>query len=288
MADPRIGVVVVAQNDAETIERSVSSYYPYVEAALVSNDPERGWSGKAITPDDTLERVRALDRERKITVVQRDFYQYPDPNQNDTAQRQVSADILAHLCPGLDWILQIDADEEFLDFPAVVSVLSRLARFTYSVYWRWIQIFNRLDDGRYLVVVEAEGGRPALEKFPLAHRPNAKLKFMRRPRLPIRDRFLNRVLRMEYDPGTQMPLHQGVLHYSYAKSEARIQEKLSTWSHARDFDTETFFALWQRSKTDWGSIKDFHPTQKSMWPALRPFTLEELRDTPAISAEEKY
>lgn len=271
----KLGAVVVVQNDAETIERSLASYYPYVEKILVSTDLKRGWSGVEIVPDDTIDRIRAMDTDNKIEIMIGDFYRYPIPMQNDTNQRQLSADRLCGM-GSFDWIVQVDADEEFLDFPAVAERMQSLPERTASVSWRWIQLFQTLEDGRFLVVTQADG-KPHLEQFAFAHRPGAKLDACRFPKLPIQHPRFRRWLGFEYVAPPTLDYCHATLHYSFAKSERRILEKLRTWSHSNEFDTEGYFTLWQNSKTDWQTMRNFHPTYPQAWHALRPFSLAELK-----------
>ena len=40
MQTPRMGAVMVVQNDAETVERSLASFYDDVEFLVVSTDPD--------------------------------------------------------------------------------------------------------------------------------------------------------------------------------------------------------------------------------------------------------
>lgn len=268
---------MIAQNEAETVEKALASVYDHVDAIVVCSDPARGWSGEPITPDDTLDRARSLDRDRKIDFFLGDFCRYDRPMLNDTFQRQSAVRRLNEIRPGLDWVVQLDADEVFLDFPSFRATLGRLPPWTRGVYWRWIQLFNRLDDGRYLVIVD-DTGKPVLEPFPLAHRPGVTLSSSRHVRQPISSSLVNRLLLLEYRVLTRDAAHP-VLHYSYAKSAARIREKLRTWSHSAEFDTDAFFELWERSRTDWASLRYFHPIFPSAWPALKPFHLEDLHES---------
>ena len=66
--------------------------------------------------------------------------------------------------------------------------------------------------------------------------------------------------------------------FTFATSEARIVEKLSTGSHAREFDTSPFLNQWRRADERWADLRDFHPLSPETWPALRPFTEAELRN----------
>lgn len=274
MQTPRIGAVMVVQNDVETVERSLASFYDGVEVLFVSTDPHRGWSGTPIVPDDTTARIRAFDTANKIEIIEDDFCRYPEPMRNDTYQRQTTVDLLVERVPELDWIVQIDADEVFLDFADFKATLSAQPEEVRSVSWRWIQLFNRIEDGRYLVIVNRDG-EPLLEQFAVAHRPQFRLQSCRMPILPERNG--KPAPAAQYVAPADMAYGRAVLHYSYAKSAARVKEKLQTWSHADEIDAEAFFALWQRSRTDWQSIRDFHPTYPTAWHALKPFSEAELR-----------
>ncbi len=271
----RVGAVMVVQNDAETVERSLASFYEHVEFLVVSTDVRRGWSGTPITPDDTRARIRAFDKDNKIEIIEGDFYRHSDPMRNDTLQRQFTADRLTKRVPGLDWIVQIDADEVFQDFAYFADALGAQPPTVQGVSWRWMLLFNRLADGRYLVIVNRDG-EPLLEQFAVAHRPHVMLASCREPVLPLRHGKPD--VGARYVAPADLEFGKAILHYSYAKSEARVWEKLQTWSHAHEINAEDFFALWQRSTTDWQSIRDFHPTYPPGWPALKPFSLEELRN----------
>ncbi len=271
MIIPRVGAAVIVQNDAETIEKSLASYYPYVERIVVSTDPRRGWTGVPITPDDTLDRIRALDTDHKITIIEDDFYRFDDPMQNDTAQRQATAAALNSAGKPLHWMMQIDADEVFLDFPAVLSFLRHVPWSTRCVYWPWLQIYQTLDDGRSLVIVN-ENGDPHLEQCPILFRSSVRF---RRARMPI----LPGTSFGRHIPWTaegSVDLRTVLLHYSWAKSETRIWEKLQTWSHNKEFDIDAIYQRWRDSKTNWETMKNFHPVDPTNWPALRAFSDAEL------------
>lgn len=274
MQTPRIGAVMVVQNDAETVERSLASFYDEVDFLMVSTDPRRGWSGVPITPDDTLERIRAFDKDNKIEILEGDFCRYPQAMRNDTYQRQVTVDRLVERVPGLDWVVQVDADEVFFDFTDFKAALSAQPEAVRGIVWRLIIVFNYTEDGRYLVIVD-RNGEPYLERFSIAHRPQYRLHACRTPVLPE--------LNGKPDPASQyiappdMAYGRTVLHYSFAKSEARIWEKLQTWGHTDEVDIEAYFALWKRSQTDWQNIRDFHPTYPIAWHALKPYTEAELQ-----------
>jgi len=268
---PRYGVAMVVQNDSETILASLKSFYAHVDVIFVSTDSCQGWTGKSISPDDTLAKIVAFDTERKVTVIQSSFALTADAMVNDTRQRQFTMDALLARHPGVEWMLHIDADEVFLDFPAVLASLERMGRSVVSVTWNWIPIFKKIA-GEKLLVVTNRDGRPILEKFPFANRPGIQLKAARDPLLPRHHPFKRQA------NGCPGRADVAALHFTFAKSEARIVEKLSTWSHAREFDTSPFLNQWRHADERWADLRDFHPLSPETWPALRPFTEAELRN----------
>src|SRR5262249_26230895 len=82
---------------------------------------------------------------------------------------------------------------------------------------------------------------------------------------------------VQYKAPLRMEYGNACLHYSFAKSEARIWEKLQTWGHATDFNIQDYFQLWKQAKTDWQALRDFHPTYPIAWPALKPYSREEMQ-----------
>jgi hypothetical protein len=288
MAQSDVGVVMVVQNDEETIARALSSVYVHASVIVVATDPWRGWSGAGITQDETRKIITRMDTARKVAFLDADFFRTRYALQNETLQRQVAADVLARLLPKVEWIFQVDGDEEFVDFGRVVRYTSRLPRRARCLRWVLVPLFQRLDDGRFLVVVDHDG-KPVRERFYLAHRPGARLVSCRIPALvPLRltrnalrlNEILMRFSRktgLLFEAPADLAVAFPVLHYTFARSEGRVRDKLATWGHSQDIDQEEFFALWKRSRTAWTTIADFHPTLPSLWPALRPFTLEELR-----------
>lgn len=270
----RLGAVMVVQNDAETVERSLASFYDGVDYIVVSTDPKRGWSGVPVTPDDTLDRIRAFDRDRKIEIIEGDFFRYAKPMENDTYQRQVSVDHLMQRRPELDWVVQVDADEVFYDFNDFKATLAAQPETVRGIIWRLIIIYNYTEDGRSLVIVD-QNGEPLLEPFSIAHRPQFRLEACRLVEMPK--------IEGKADPAYQyvlpatVPYGRALLHYSFAKSEARIWEKLQTWSHSDEVDKEAYFELWKRTRKEWQTIKNVHPTYPIAWHALKPYTEADLQ-----------
>jgi hypothetical protein len=266
---------MVVQNDAETIERSVRSFYPYVDRIVVTSDQEYGWSGKSITPDESLEVLAAVDTENKISIVTGSFARNADAMENETQQRRYTSQLLEEKAGHLDWIAHIDADEQFLDFSSVIRAMKRASIVNRAIYWRWLPVFNRTSDGRLLIVTDSDG-RIKRESFPLAHRVGVRLERARHPRLPSIT--CRGMLRWIYDPGDKLPVDQACLHFTFAKASNRVMEKLDTWGHSNECRVDGFFELWKRSRDEWQDMRNFHPVSPETWPGLRAVEESALRN----------
>jgi hypothetical protein len=66
--------------------------------------------------------------------------------------------------------------------------------------------------------------------------------------------------------------------FTFATSEARFVEKLSTGSHAHEFTNDPCLNRRRPADERWADLRDFHPLRPETWPALRPFTEGELRN----------
>ncbi|NJL12532.1 MAG: hypothetical protein HC913_05720 [Microscillaceae bacterium] len=74
-----------------------------------------------------------------------------------------------------------------------------------------------------------------------------------------------------------------VLHETWARGEEELRRKINSWGHDNDFiDKESFFRLWQvLDDYNYRFIKNFHPLQGEVWPALdfcKGRTIEEFLD----------
>jgi len=60
-----------------------------------------------------------------------------------------------------------------------------------------------------------------------------------------------------------------LVHQSWARSVNEIREKIKNWGHSDDFDSKTYFEMWNTiDENNYKTIKDFHPTTPSLFPTL--------------------
>src|SRR5438045_2429212 len=96
--------------DPAWIEASVLSYYDVIEELVVSYDRRRlGWTGVVIPVAECLERLQAIDHDKKMRFCPGDYAQLDHaPMENETFQRQCAVD---EASSGADWVVQFDTDE---------------------------------------------------------------------------------------------------------------------------------------------------------------------------------
>ena len=148
-----------------------------------------------------------------------------------------------------NWIVSIDSDELLLK-PRKFFRFLRRHPWTEEVCIeaRWISAFK--DVGKSLLVVAA-GADGTLERFPIATRHRGAFVTGRRT-------------------GARSVLSPGVaLHYSWARREDEVLQKLENWSHSRDFDVHKYFEFWRSVGADnYQEVRDFHPIWPKLWSRL--------------------
>lgn len=256
------------------LELSVRSYYSVVDEIVVSYDRDKlGWSGVPIPVDECLDRVRAVDVDRKVRLLAGSYYRPGStPMENDTNQRQHALEAAGERA---DWVVELDTDEVMPDASYFVERLVEIPPEYGACFWPMRVMFKQIAATRFLEVA-TRFRRPFAEyPGPIACRPDVRLTLARRTEAPL---WVVAVRRNLWDRirHRQSPAHQyidpdkAVLHFSWARSEDEIRRKLRSWSHSHDFDTETYLKnTWLEAETEWRSYRDFHPIWPKVWPALR-------------------
>ncbi len=270
----RVTAYVLA-GDPTWAEASVAAYYRLVERIVVSYDVNhRGWTGHPIPTDECLERLKAIDVDRKMEFSGGDYFRPThSPIDNDTHQRQVAMDQAA---VGADWVLALDNDEIM---PRPERFLERLERdvpASYRVVEWPLRVFFQVAVSGELLEVCDRWGRRALESVPIAFRPGVELKQCRRTAAPRWWYVVPRDWRKRVRREAQaiVGVGEAVLHLSWIRTEAGIRTKLASWGHAPDFEPQRFLRdSWNRAPRDWRRMRDLHPIWPRLWPRLKPASI---------------
>jgi hypothetical protein len=196
-----------------------------------------------------LEEVNAfiskIDRSRKIRIIEENFHSADNPMQNDISERG----FLAKQCVAGNWVVQIDADEILLNATEFKDWLLKHQPRGYNVRGRWIGVFKRF--GNQMLVIDPPGEHVHVATM-------------------AREGYVSG--RDTGQPGVMSPLE--ILHLSSARSADEFRQKLQNWGHAKDFDTEAFFRLWEDvTLENYHEVRDFHPIYGPAWPSLKAITL---------------
>lgn len=241
--------------DYEKLKKSIPPVYNDSDEIFLALDREnRTWTGtKFEINDDFFAWIDAFDVDKKITIYRDDFY-IPElsPIDNDTRERTLLGEKM-----GIgNWIVQIDADEIFLDFAKFVETLRTYDHFLDQPEKNKVQfsgflinIYKYLDNGLLYV--------------------NDATKFMVATNYPNYKRARNTKERVIYVP-------HYALHETLSRTEEELVFKISNWGHKDEINSE-FFTKWKSAnETNYGQLKDLFYLDPKIWKSLGYFPSEDL------------
>lgn len=241
MSSPDIKVIFLLSYDYEYIKNSLPCIYAEATKILISIDVNRvSWAGNKYEFDETIiEWIKEYDSESKIQFFEDNFY-VPEntPMQNETRQRQLSADYLGKG----GWTIQLDVDEYFIDFDSFVTFLNKLpikylkdpAKNKIVITANWLNLFKK-DENGYFVVSKPLSPIRIATNFPYyaVARDNKALTLF--------TTFI-------------------IIHNTWARSKEEILFKINNWGHKNDFDTKAFYFKWLNlSQINFKTYINFNP-----------------------------
>jgi hypothetical protein len=240
-----INVGFLVSYDYKYLKSSLPLIYEDSSSITLAIDINRNtWSGSTFNIDNSFfEWIKEIDLDNKISIYEDDFYKKELSSiENDTRERKLLANKM-----GEGWIIQIDSDEFFLNFNGFCKYLKKHEyllngnkKIQIAAYW--ITIFKKLKEG-VLYIENAE-------KFYLATNTNS-YRIARNCKVQtIRVPFL-------------------VVHYSWARSEEELNQKISNWGHNKDFDIDKYLNFWKNiDKRNYKEFSNIHPFIKNAWKKL--------------------
>ena len=235
--------------DPAHIELSVSSFYGFVTEIVVSYDKDGiGWNGSKVPIAECLERLRAIDPEKKLRYVPGTYYR---PGQTmiqmETAQR---TEALVEAGKTGDWVLQLDTDEVVMSSSELIACIKEADEKGFNaLHYPSRVLHKQIDGNRYLELCGRLWGPRASYPGPIAVKKGTKLVLNRQCE--------GKVYRVDFsfkntDPGHPRDAHidrtidedQAVMHFNWVRSEESMMRKATTSAHAGDFD-------WTAQLNDW-------------------------------------
>ncbi|MBK9140854.1 MAG: hypothetical protein IPM23_00040 [Candidatus Melainabacteria bacterium] len=246
------GIALLAY-DTSYFEESVKGYLDLVDEVLIGLDENRQtWTGKFYDLDSSIvEKLLAISP--KVKIVEDQFF-IPGlaPMENETRERNV----LSSLASDVDWLLSIDSDEILINPNDLSDYLANAS--SGFVLGSWITVFKELDDA-YLVI----GKDKAIHLWPTAIATN-------RSEAYINARWTDQ--RPILSPAL-------LLHFSWARTEDELRQKLQNWGHSNDFNVSNFLDMWLKAdEKSYRDFRNFHPMTPEAWPELIRIPKNDLRN----------
>lgn len=233
--------------DYEKLKLSIPPVYERADRIFIAKDKfNRTWTGEPFEVDpEIFSWLKSIDTEGKIEIYEDDFYDSSlSAMGNDVRERTMLGKKM-----GLgNWIIQVDADEIFLDFPKFVKTLEKYNHFLRNPEKNKVQI------GAFLVHLYkyTENGilyvnKP--HKFMLAtNYPNYKWARQTKERIIYVDTLL--------------------LHETLARTEEQIRKKTRNWGHSHEVNN-TFLDKWIAvNETNYKEYRNFYYMEPERWKEL--------------------
>ena len=258
----KIKIGFLISYDYRYIYDALAIVYDYADEIILAIDINRNtWAGgKYEIEPDFFDKIKKLDVKNKIVLFEDDFY-VPTltPMENDTRERNMLSDKMGNNC----WKLQIDADEYFLNFPAVCDFLQKhrylLSKPKYNpvnIRANWITLFKQTNNG--FIYIDND------EDFSFATNLTAEHFFARD---------------LASKTNREIYTNFRVLHQSWAREPEEIYRKINNWSHKDDFDGEAFYKFWMSvDETNFSQFTDLHPIYKGAWKSLKFISCSDIHE----------
>ena len=253
--DVRIGAAICAHNEELYIRYCLEAIYDFVDVILVNVNTGVPWGGEPEPLDRTLELVREFpDPAGKLEVTTGEW-------ESETQQREGTMDALR---PHVNYYMTLDADEIYsqADLIRLREYISRRPyigqfRLRLKTYWK----INPM----YVI----DPPEPMRQYVISRLRPSTRVTALRRTN--------------EFWRAT-VPTEVAVMHhYSYARTDERIRQKLANTLHRFELVEDWYENVWKKWDED-HDLQDLHPTHPEEYRRAIPTDVnsmpEVMRDHP--------
>lgn len=254
----KIQVGFLLSYDYENLKKAIPPVYEDADGIFIAEDLEhRTWSGEKFEVSPSFyDWLQDIDTEKKIQIYKDNFY-LPElsASENDTRERTM----LSKKMGVSNWLVQVDADEYFIDFKSFVRTLRKYDRFLKNPEKTPVQIAGFLIN-MYKYTEEGLLYVDQPTKVLLAtNYPKYTFARQNRKRIIYTDNLL--------------------LHESISRTEKDLYTKLTNWGHSKDFDVEQYMEKWRSvNKDNFKEMQDFFYLQPEGWKTLEYIGTKELNE----------
>jgi hypothetical protein len=245
----KIQVGYLVSYDYELLKNSITAIYTESDTIYLAIDKNRKtWKGDTIEINpDFFTWIGAFDVDNKIVIYEDEFF-VPTLTAMECEVRERK--MLAEKMGTGNWLIQIDADEYFLDFKSFVTFLRSKSHFLINPEKNPVQIspylinlYKRLGD-KGILYVEKPTKIMVATNF-----PNYKVGRQTRQRII-------------YFKGL-------ILHECLSRTREELELKFNNWGHDVDISKKQFIDKWESvNETNYKSMENFFYIEPEKWKKL--------------------
>jgi hypothetical protein len=241
----KIAVGFLVAYDYPLLKHALPQVYADADCIVFGLDKDcRSFSGNPfeVSPE-FFEWVKAIDVAEKIIWHRGDFFQpHLMPLEVETFTRNQLFSVLPEK---MDWYIQLDSDEYFLDFRGFINWLrSSIFPENPLVKAYWKTLYKKDDDGFYTVGSRTETVAVAC-RYPVYQNTRTAKN------------------------ATTIIAPFVVLHQSWARNAEEVWFKINNWGHRDDIHKKEFYHNWLScNQKNYRYFRHFHPMHGSLWPFL--------------------
>ncbi|MBP1224925.1 hypothetical protein [Flavobacterium sp. 1355] len=244
----KIQVGFLVSYDYELLKNAIPQVYKESDSIFLAIDKGRKtWKGESFTiKDDFFQWIKSVDTDSKIQIIEEDFYR-PELTSMECEVRERK--ILAEKMGIGNWLIQLDADEYFLDFKEFVDYLKSKNHYLDNPEKNQVQIspflinmYKWVDDG--VLYVEKPTKIMVATNFP-------SYKVGRQTRK-----------RIIYYKGA-------VLHECISRTKEELEMKFNNWGHDTDINKNEFLNKWETvNESNYKMMRNFFYMEPEKWKKL--------------------
>jgi hypothetical protein len=244
----KIQVGYLVSYDYELLKNSIPTIYANSDTIFLAIDKKRKtWKGDSIEINpEFFDWIASFDIDNKIVIYEEDFFVSTlTAMQCEVRERKMLAEKM-----GIgNWLIQIDADEYFLDFKSFVTFLRSKNYFLKNPEKNKIQIspflinLYKKVDGGFLYVYPASKVMIATNYPSYKYGRNTKVRVIYQNSL--------------------------ILHECLSRTKEELLMKFSNWGHDVDVNIDSFMNKWEKVNAEnYKTMNDFFYLEPHSWKSL--------------------
>ena len=243
----KIQVGFLISYDYILLKNALPQVYDYSDSIFLAIDKNRKtWNGANFTIDNSFfDWIKEIDVANKIEIYEDQFYiENLTTMECEVRERKMLSEKM-----GIgNWLIQLDADEYFINFKEFTKFLKKNNKYIKPSYKKEIQI------SAYLVNIYkfVEDG------FLYVNEPTRCLTATNRPNYKVGRNTRKRII---YTSNL-------ILHETLSRSEEELEMKLKNWGHKNELNSQ-FLVKWKSaSKENYMDLKDVFYIEPEKWKSL--------------------